>query len=80
MDTMTIYRSHHADLMRMIKSVIRNIEHDTDEEGDDLLQLYDQLNHERTHQRNLTPSLRYEGQPHFGDPLDPDSVICVFGE
>ena len=76
MDTMTIYRSRHADLMRKIKSDIKNKEHETDEEDEDLLQLHDQLNHERNHQRNMSPFLRYESGR---DPLDPDSVICVFG-
>ena len=41
----------------------------------DYLALHTALQHERQHQRNITPDLRYEGSV---DPLDPDSVICLF--
>ena len=73
-DTLTIYRSRHSDLLRKISSDIKNAV----EGGIEAIRLHAQLNHERNHQRNMSPFLRCEGGGfEFGDPLDPDSVICL---
>ena len=69
--------------LRQLKGAIKTHEAYMDEDGDDedglvhpdYLALHTALQHERQHQRNIDPDLRYEGSV---DPLDPDSVICWF--
>ena len=78
--------------IRQLKSAIKTYEVQMSEgEGDggsdddedqfnwlhpDYVALHTSLEHERQHQRNITPYLRYEGGAFA--PVDPDSVICLF--
>ena len=76
--------------LRQLKSAIKTYEAQMSEGGGDggsdddedqfnwlhpdYLALHTSLEHERQHQRNITPGLRYDGD----DFDDMDSVICLF--
>lgn len=63
---MTITDLHKSRLNDRISLIRSLVEFDSPDD-----QLLDQLDHERSHARNLNPSLRAQD-------IDPDSVISVF--